>query len=91
MSKEKKQKYIDDGHTIFSMDVDAKWNTQREYNRKSNDKKINNQKNTTESIYVSKEERRTLIKAAFKAYIPKLLLVLFSFGLAIILIYFWLK
>ena len=71
----KKEKYIDDGHTIYSMDVDAKWARPKENNEK---------------IYVSKEERRILIKAAFKAYTPKLLLVLFCFGLAIILVYFWL-
>ena len=42
------------------------------------------------TIYVSKEEKRLLMKAAFRAYIPKLLIVLLGFGLAIILIYFWL-
>ncbi len=83
MSEKKKPKYIDDGHTIYSMDVDAKWNTQK-------DGKYN-QNNKTESIYVSKEEKRTLIKAAFRVYIPKLLLVLFAFGLAMLLIYFWLR
>ena len=30
MSKKKKQEYIDDGHTIFSMDVDADWNNQKD-------------------------------------------------------------
>lgn len=76
-NKEKnKKKYEDDGHTIYSMDVDAKWSKQY-----SDDKKI----------YVSKSEKRTLIKAAFIAYFPKLLLILACFTLAIILIYFWLK
>ena len=77
MKKKKKIEYVDDGHTIYSMDVDADWNTQRE-------KKHGN-------IYVTKEENRILIKAAFKAYFPKLLMVLLSFGLAVILVYFWLK
>ena len=77
MGKNKKQKYIDDGHTIYSMDVDADWNNQKEKNKNS--------------IYVSKEENRVLIKAALKAYFPKLLIVLAGFGIAIILIYFWLK
>ena len=75
MKKEKKE-YIDDGHTIYSMDVDAKWS----------EKRIEKQ-----TIYVSKQERRALIKAAFLAYTPKLLMVLLCFGLAIVLIYFWLK
>ena len=74
MKKEKKE-YIDDGHTIYSMDVDAKWARPKE---------------KQQSIYVSKEEKRLLIKAAFRAYIPKLLIVLLVFGLAITLIYFWL-
>ena len=71
--KNKKEKYVDDGHTIYSMDVDAKWAKKEE-----------------NSVYVSKEERNILIKACFKAYIPKLLIVLLGFGLAIVLIYFWL-
>lgn len=75
--KKNKKEYIDDGHTIYSMDVDAKWSKRHHDNK--------------ESIYVSKEERRLLIKAAFRTYIPKLLIVLFGFGLAILLIYFWLK
>lgn len=77
MSKKEKQKYVDDGHTIYDMNVDAEWNNQ--------------QKNNKNTIYVSKEEERAIIKAAFLAYFPKLLLVLGGFGLAIILIYFWLK
>ena len=77
MNKKSKPKYVDDGHTIYSMDVDAKWN-----------KRNNDKKNT---VYVTKEERRTLIKAAFLVYTPKLLIVLAGFGLAMLLLYFWLK
>lgn len=76
MNKKKKVKYIDDGHTIYSMDVDAPWS----------EKKVDKEKS-----YVSKEEERLLIFAAFRAYFPKLLIVLLGFGLAIILIYLWLK
>ena len=43
--KNKKTKFIDDGHTIYDMNVDAKWNTRRE---------------KEQSVYVSKEEKRTL-------------------------------
>ncbi len=79
MKKNKNKKndeYIDDGHTIYDMNVDAKWNDRR---------------HNKPSVYVSKEERRTLIKAAFLAYVPKLLLVLGCFLVALILIYLWLK
>ena len=75
MKNNKKEEYIDDGHTIYSMDVDAKWARPKE---------------PKEKIYVSKEQKRLLIKAAFRAYTPKLLIILLGFGLAIILIYFWL-
>ena len=75
MKNKRKEEYIDDGHTIYSMDVDAKWSKPKESNS---------------TIYVSKEEKRLLMKAAFRAYIPKLLIVLLGFGLAIILMYFWL-
>ena len=74
--KNKNKEYIDDGHTIYDMNVDAKWN---------------NKKEKTPSVMVTKEERWILIKAAFKAYFPKLLLVLGCFLLAMILIYLWLK
>ena len=72
----KTNKYIDDGHTIYDMNVDASWN---------------NRKDKTPSVMVSKEERRMLVKAAFLAYIPKLLLVIGCFLLALVLIYLWLK
>lgn len=75
-NKKENQEYIDDGHTIYDMNVDANWNT------RSDNKKV---------IPVPKEEQRALIKAAFIAYIPKLLIVLFGFGLAILVIYLWLK
>ena len=77
MKKEKKPKYIDDGHTIYDMNVDAPWNKQKT--------------NKKDTIYVSKEEKRLLIIAAFKVYLPKFLLVLFCFGLTMLLIYLWLK
>ncbi len=74
--KDKAKEYIDDGHTIYDMNVDASWNKRKE---------------KMPSVYVTKEERRTLIKAAFLAYIPKLLLVLGCFLVTFILIYLWLK
>jgi hypothetical protein len=72
----KNQEFIDDGHTIYDMNVDASWNNRRE---------------KSPSVMVSKEERRMLIKAALKAYLPKLLMVLGCFLVVMILIYLWLK
>lgn len=77
-NKKKKDEYIDDGHTIYNMDVEGfKWH----------DNKVKNKN----SIYVTKVEKRLLIKAALKSYLPKMLIILLGFTLAIILIYFWLN
>ena len=72
----KNQEFIDDGHTIYDMNVDASWNNRRE---------------KSPSVMVSKDERRMLIKAALKAYLPKLLMVLGCFLVVMILIYLRLK
>lgn len=74
-NNKKKEKFIDDGHTIYDMNVDAKWNTRRE---------------KEQSVYVSKEEKRTLILAAFKTYFPQILLIIGCFAVAMILIFLWL-
>ncbi len=68
--------FIDDGHTIYDMNVDASWNNRRD---------------KTPSVMVTKEERRMLIKAALKAYFPKLLMVIGCFLVVMFLIYLWLK
>lgn len=72
----KPDKFIDDEHTIYDMNVDASWNKRRD---------------NAPSVMVSKEDRRMLIKAALKAYFPKLLLVLGCFFVVMLLIYLWLK
>ena len=76
INNNKNQEFIDDGHTIYDMNVDASWNNRRE---------------KSPSVMVSKDERRMLIKAALKAYLPKLLMVLGCFLVVMILIYLWLK
>lgn len=76
--KKRKEKYEDDGHTIYDMNVDAYW-------RKDRKTKVESKVNVT------KEERKLLIKAAFIAYIPKLLLVIGCFAITMLLLYFWLK
>ena len=76
MKNKKNDKFIDDEHTIYDMNVDASWNNRRE--------KI-------PSVIVLKKERRMLVFAALKAYFPKLLLVIGCFLVVMILIYLWLK
>lgn len=76
MKNKKPDKFIDDEHTIYDMNVDASWNNRRE---------------KKPSVMVPKEERRMLIFAALKAYFPKLLLVIGCFLFVMLLIYLWLK
>ena len=76
MKKEKKEKFIDDGRTIFNMDIDGfKWHDKKK----------------KESIYVDKDDKKSIIKAAYKAYIPMFLMVVLGFTLAMILVYLWLR
>ncbi len=79
MSKEKKKrKYVDDGHTIYNMDVDGfKWHDKKKKNK--------------DHLDLNKKERFAMLKAAFAVYLPKLLIILLGFTLAIILLYFWLS
>ena len=77
MRNNKKENYVDDGHTIYNMNVDGV----RGYH----------QDNKNNDINLSKKEKHAMIKAAFCAYIPKLFIMLVGFGLAILLLYFWLK
>ena len=75
-TKNNKPEFIDDEHTIYDMNVDASWNNRRE---------------KMPSVMVSKEERRVLIIAALRAYLPKLLLVIGCFLVVMFLIYLWLQ
>lgn len=43
-----------------------------------------------DDLDLTKRERRTIILAAFKVYLPRLLLILIGFGIAYILLYLWL-
>ena len=76
MSKKNKQEYIDDGHTIYNMDIDGMPN--RIVQNKS-------------CIYLSKSERRAAILGAFAHYLPILLFTILSFGLVMLLILLWLS
>lgn len=43
-----------------------------------------------DDLDLTKSEKRTIILAAFKVYLPRLLLILIGFGIAYILLYLWL-
>lgn len=74
-NKQKKEKYIDDGHTIYDMNVEG----MRGYREKK------------QTVGLSKKEKFACIKAALEVFLPKLLLVLFCFFITMVLIYFWLR
>ena len=75
MAKKEKQTYIDDGHTVYNMDVDGMPN--RIIKNKS-------------GMYLSKDERKAAIKGAFAHYLPILFIAILCFSLVMLLMYFWL-
>ena len=80
-TKKKKVKYVDDGHTIYNMDIEGfKW-----HDRKA--KKIDEK----DKIYFTKREKFAILRAAFATYTPKFLIIILAFSLTALLLYFWLK
>lgn len=72
----KKPKYIDDGHTIYNMDVDGM------PHRRAKNKA---------DFYVTRKEKRAIIKAALHHYLPLFIGVLVCFLIAMLLIMLWLS
>ena len=79
MMKNKKEEFIDDGRTIANMDVEG----MPKYNKK--------QTNRKKEYDVSKSEKRHMILASYKAYLPVLLCGLIGMTLAMLLIMLLLK
>jgi hypothetical protein len=78
MIKERnKKRYIDDGRTIYNMDLDGMPGRRRSQRK--------------DGIDLTKRERRALIKAAFANYSPIFIGVLICFGFTIFLINIWLS
>lgn len=75
--KEKKNKheYIDDGHTIYNMDVDGMPHRRVQ---------------SKDGLNVTKEEKRAMIKAAFIHYLPILGGIILCFLIAMLIIFWWL-
>lgn len=74
--KKKKVKYIDDGHTVYSMDgLDEARGIKRR----------------GDSIKLSRKEKLAAIRAAFARFLPIFLGVVGCFSLTALLLYFWLK
>ncbi len=72
--KKKKVVYIDDGHTVYSME--------------GLDPDVAKRKNAETNL--TRKERHALIRAGMARYLPILFLVLACFAVAAVLLYFWL-
>lgn len=74
--KKKKVKYVDDGHTVYSMDgLDEARGIKRR----------------GDGIKLSRKEKWAAIRAAFARFLPIFLGVVGCFSLTALLLYFWLK
>lgn len=77
-SKKRKKDDWDDGRVIASMDgVKSPFGGGR--------------KDKANGVEVTKKERRAIVKAFFSIMLPRLLIVLLSFGLVAVLMYLWLS
>jgi len=74
MKTKNKQKFIDDGHTIYNMDVDG----------------MPKRKTTKPKLYVTTDEKKAMIKAAFAHFLPILIMVVACFAVAMLIILVWL-
>ena len=81
--KDKAQDFHDDGHTVADMNVEG-----LPWYRK--DKEKQNHKALTQ-LDVTKAERRAMIKAAYKAYLPMLLVLIGGMAAVYWLLYFLLR
>lgn len=77
MPKKRKQKFVDDGHTVYNMDIDGMPHRIP--------------KATDDSVSLTKKEKNAMIKAALGHYLPIVLGVCLCFFVAMLIMYFWLK
>lgn len=69
----KKNKYYDDGHTIYNMDIDG---------LPKREKKVR--------ISIDKEERKVIMKAGLRTYLPLMIIIVICFCITFLLVYLWL-
>jgi hypothetical protein len=76
--KKVKTKFYDDGSTISDMNVKGMpwYRTQKQ----------TQERNSIRELRVTRKERMAMIRAAFTAYLPVFLIILFSFGLIFLLL-----
>lgn len=81
-TKKEKVKYVeDDGRTLYDMSGITKPSIF----------KSNKKKKVSDNLMITKKERKAMIKAAFEAYLPMLLMFVIGFSLAALLLYLLFK
>ncbi len=92
-NKEKKKKvkviYVDDGRTLYDMQGVHRQNAfiPDKVSQSARQKK----KEAKEAAHLDRKERNAAIRAGFQVYLPILAIVLASFAIVGLLMYFWLK
>lgn len=83
MKEKNKVRYVeDDGRTLYDMSGITRTRISIKKDKKSK---------VSDNLMISKKERRAMIKAAFETYLPLVIMFIIGFGLAALLLYFWLK
>ncbi len=77
--KKKTDEFIDDGRTIANMDIEGMPH------------RIKNDSNRKKEYDIDKEEKKHLIFASYKAFLPVLICGIIGMFLTMLLIMFWLK
>lgn len=88
MRKKKKEEWVDDGHTIVPMTGEEIPPSSRAFFPGRERKR--NVKNRGKSDITGKETR-AMIRAFFAVMLPRFLIILCSFALVAVIIYFWLS
>ena len=83
MRRKKKKDFVDDGTSFADMNIKGMpWYQSPEMLKKKESLRV---------VQVSKKERRAMIKGAFLAYLPLILVIVVSYTAVFLILYFLLK
>ena len=88
MRKKKKDEWVDDGHTIVPMTGEEIPSSSRAFFQGRERKRNVKQRGKSD---ITGKETRAMIRAVFAIWLPRLLMILASFALVGVIMYFWLK
>ena len=86
--RKKKEKWVDDGHTIVPMTGEDIPHASRGFFQGRERKR--NVRNRGKSD-ITRKERRAMTRALFAVMLPRLLIIISCFGLVFALMYLWLS